>query len=37
MARKSMRAAASAGAEVPDDIKAWAAKIAAEARATRGA
>ena len=37
MAKKSMRAAAAAGAEVPDDIKAWAAKIAAEARATRGA
>ena len=37
MAKKSMRAAAAAGAEVPEDIKAWAAKIAAEARATRGA
>ena len=37
MAKKSMHAAAAAGAEVPEDIKAWAAKIAAEARATRGA
>jgi hypothetical protein len=37
MAKRSMRAAASAGAAVPDDIKAWAAKIAAEARAARGA
>ena len=35
MARKSMRAAASAGSDVPDDIKAWAAQIAAEARASR--
>ena len=36
MAKKSMRAAAAAGAEVPEDIKAWAAKIAAE-RARRAA
>ena len=35
MARQSMRAAASAGSAVPEDIKAWAAKIAAEARASR--